>query len=290
MIFDLLKSMRMKQWLKNGFVFAALVFTKNVFVPPMVLKVSLTFFLFCMVSGAVYIINDILDRNRDQLHPIKKQRPIASGRLDVRIALVFGILLAIVSVSSGFVLYRSVGYLLLLYFFLNLAYSLKLKEIVLLDVFSIATGFVIRVVAGSLIIPITPTPWIIICTLLLALFLAFSKRRHEIIILEEHAVAHRKILLEYSTDYLDQMISVVTASTVISYSLYTLSEDTVTKFQTEKLIYTVPFVLYGIFRYLYLVHQKEGGGNPTEHLFSDFPLIVNIILWVITAMLIIYYP
>jgi 4-hydroxybenzoate polyprenyltransferase len=286
---DLLETMRPNQWVKNGAVFAALVFSKNVFDPRMVHRVVTTFLLFCLVSGTVYIFNDVLDRRRDRLHPAKRDRPIASGRLDARSALSFAILLFIVSLLCGFLTGGGLGWLLLLYFGLNFAYSVKLKEIVLIDVFAIAAGFVIRVLSGAVVIEVEISSWLIVCTILLALFLAFSKRRHEIVVLEGIAGDHRKILSEYSTAFLDQMISVVTASTVVCYTLYTVSEETVAKFQTKALIYTVPFVLYGIFRYLYLIHLKRGGGNPSVHLLTDVPLIVNILLWIFTAAMIIYY-
>lgn len=290
MLLALLESMRPKQWIKNGFVFTALIFSKNVFVPVMTLRVTVAFFLFCLVSGVVYIINDVLDVERDRLHPTKKERPVASGRLGARVALTFAFPLLFIILTGIYYVSPRLCFMLLLYFLLNIAYSVKLKEIVLLDVFSIAAGFVIRVISGALVIDVFISSWLVICTILLALFLAFSKRRHEIVVLEEFAANHRKILSEYSTTFLDQMISVVAASTVVSYALYTMSEETVAKFNTQKLIFTIPFVLYGIFRYLYLVHQKSGGGNPTAHLFTDIPLIINILLWITVASVIIYYP
>ncbi len=290
MILHLLETMRPKQWVKNGFVFTALIFSKNVFVPSMTLKVVITFLFFCLISGVAYIINDICDLERDRRHPTKKNRPIASGKLGVRTALTFAIVILLSVLAGVYFMSPVLCYMLSGYFVLNLAYSMKLKEIVLLDVFSIAAGFVIRVFAGALVIDVFISSWLVICTILLSLFLAFSKRRHEITVLEEFAVNHRKILAEYSTTFLDQMISVVTASTVVSYALYTMSEETVTKFHTQKLIFTVPFVLYGIFRYLYLVHQRSGGGDPTVHLFTDTPLILNILLWISAAALIIYFP
>ncbi len=286
----LLESMRPKQWVKNGFVFTALIFSKNVFEPVLFFRVTVAFVVFCLISGVVYIINDVFDLERDRLHPSKRDRPIASGDLSVPVAVTFALSLLLIILASVFFISVRLCLILLAYFILNLAYSMKLKEIVLLDVFSIAAGFVIRVFSGALVIQVSISSWLIVCTILLSLFLAFSKRRHEIVILEGYAVDHRKILSEYSTTFLDQMISVVTASTVISYALYTMSEETVAKFHTQKLIYTVPFVLYGIFRYLYLIHQKSGGGDPTAHLLTDVPLIVNIMLWITISAAIIYRP
>jgi 4-hydroxybenzoate polyprenyltransferase len=282
--------MRPKQWIKNGFVFTALIFSKNIFIPEMTLRVTAAFFAFCLISGVVYIVNDVFDLERDRIHPTKKERPIASGRLSVLAALYSATVLFISTLVVAFYSSPPLCVMLLLYFLLNVAYSKKLKEIVLIDVFSIAAGFVIRVFSGAIVINVFISSWLVICTILLALFLAFSKRRHEILVLERLAVDHRKILSEYSTPFLDQMISVVTASTVVSYALYTMSEETVAKFNTQKLIFTVPFVLYGIFRYLYLVHQKDGGGNPTIHLLTDIPLILNILLWILVASIIIYFP
>jgi len=290
MILHMLESMRPKQWIKNGFVFTALIFSKNIFLPEMTLRVTAAFLAFCLISGIVYIINDVFDLERDRIHPTKKERPIASGRLSVQAALSFALTLLIVTLAAALYFSPRLCVMLSLYFLLNVAYSKKLKEIVLVDVFSIAAGFVIRVLSGAIVIDVFISSWLIICTILLALFLAFSKRRHEILVLEGFAVDHRKILSEYSTPFLDQMISVVTASTVVSYALYTMSAETVAKFNTEKLIFTVPFVLYGIFRYLYLVHQRDGGGNPTIHLFTDIPLILNILLWISVASIIIYFP
>ena len=180
------------------------------------------------------------------------------------------------------------GIIVLSYFLLNIGYSLYLKSIVIIDVITIAAGFVLRVLGGAVIISVTPSQWLILCTILLALFLGFSKRRHELILLEDNATSHRRVLEHYSPYFLDQMISVVTASIVICYALYTMSKDTVEKLGTTKLIYTIPFVLYGIFRYLYLVHQKEEGGSPTAVVFTDKPMIINVSLWVIISIVFIY--
>jgi len=284
----LLESMRPKQWIKNCFVFSALIFSKSLFTPMMAWRVTAAFALFCLISGTVYIINDVFDIERDRLHPVKRERPIASGRLSARAAIGFSTLVLMFVLAASFVMDAAFGFLILIYFLLNLAYSVKLKDVVLLDVFSIAAGFVIRVISGAVVIQVFISSWLVICTILLALFLAFSKRRHELVVLEKLAGNHRSILSEYSTHFLDQMISVVTASTVVSYALYTMSEETVSKFNTQKLIYTVPFVLYGIFRYLYLVHQKSGGGNPSVHLMTDRPLIVTILMWITVSSWIIY--
>ena len=287
-IIQIVTSTRPKQWTKNLFIFAALLFSRNLFDLSLLLKTILAFFIFCLLSGCVYIVNDLADLESDKKHPLKSQRPLASGKLKFSEAI--GALITLVPVSLGFSFYMGTPFFLtaLGYLFLQLAYSFLLKHIIILDVFSVAFGFVLRVVAGAMVIQVKISPWLLICTILLALFLALSKRRHELILLEEGAQDHRKILKEYSPYLLDQMISVVTASTVMAYSLYTMSGETIRKFGTKNLIFTIPFVLYGIFRYLYIVHQKKAGGNPESIILTDRSLIVAIILWIIAVALILY--
>jgi 4-hydroxybenzoate polyprenyltransferase len=282
-------SMRPKQWVKNLFIFAPLVFSEHLFDAALVVRAVMAFLIFCLLSGCVYILNDIMDLEKDKMHPVKRFRPLASGQVSVTVAKVLAFLLFGVSFVLSYFLSPSFALIACVYFFLNLLYSVALKNVVIVDVFIVATGFFLRVLGGAKVIDVEVSSWLLICTILLALFLAFSKRRHELIILNEDATRHRKILAEYSPYFLDQMISVTTATTVVSYILYTISEETITKFHTRALIFTVPFVLYGIFRYLYLIHQKEGGGNPTSALLSDTPLMVNMILWVLTAGIIIYF-
>lgn len=280
--------MRPKQWVKNFFIFAPLVFSENLFDGALVLRSVLAFAIFCLLSGCVYILNDIMDLEKDRLHPIKRFRPLASGQISVTAARAFAVFLFVVSFLFSYYLDQSFCIIACVYFLLNILYSFYLKNVVIVDVFIVASGFFLRVLGGAEVINVSVSSWLLICTILLALFLAFSKRRHEIVILDEEAVQHRKILAEYSPYFLDQMISVATASTVVSYILYTLSEETVTKFHTRALIFTVPFVLYGIFRYYYLIHQKKGGGNPTTALLTDKPLMINTVLWILTSGLIIY--
>jgi 4-hydroxybenzoate polyprenyltransferase len=287
-IVQIIKSMRPNQCTKNLFVFAALLFSRNLFNLPLLLTTSLAFFIFCLLSGCVYIVNDLVDLESDKRHPLKSQRPLASGKLKFSEAV--GALIILVPVSLGFSFHMGTPFFLtaLGYLFLQLAYSFLLKHLIILDVLSVACGFVLRVAAGAVVIQVEISPWLLICTILLALFLAFSKRRHELVLLEEGAQDHRKILKEYSPYLLDQMISVVTASTVMAYALYTMSGETIRKFGTKNLIFTIPFVLYGIFRYLYLIHQKKAGGNPESIVLTDRPLIIAIILWIIAVALILY--
>lgn len=284
----LLVSLRPKQWIKNGALFAPLLFSQNLFYKPLFLKSLEAFVLFCLLTGSVYIINDLKDLKEDRLHPVKRNRPLASGKLSPTLGGIFAMTFLIVSFSGGWMLSQPFFKVMAAYLLLQLVYTYSFKHQVILDIFSIAAGFVLRVVAGGLAIGVQLSPWLFICTSLLSLFLAMAKRRHELVILKEGAIEHRQILKEYSPYLLDQMMGVVTATTVMSYALYTISEETVAKFQTTNLIYTLPFVLYGIFRYLYLVHQKVEGGRPEEILLTDRPLLLTVVGWTITVLIVLY--
>lgn len=279
-----IRLIRPKQWIKNLFVFSALIFAKHVFELVFFQKVALAFLYFCLISACVYTLNDIVDQKRDRLHPKKKTRPIASGLISRTEALVFlGILLP-AALMASFMLDMYFGIVILLYFANNILYSFKVKNLVILDVMSIALGFLLRVIGGALVIKVYISPWILLCTLLLSLFLGFSKRRNELVILEANADSHRKILDEYSLEFIDNMLSIVTASTVMAYSLYTFS----TNKDNYNMMLTIPFVLYGIFRYQYIVYKKKEGGSPEETVLSDIPLIINILLWVASSVVILY--
>jgi len=280
-------SMRPRQWVKNLIVFAALIFAQQLSVPGMVVRSALAFFLFCAASSAIYIINDLFDAERDRLHPLKARRPIASGALGFAPAVSAAAALLLGSLLVGFTESRPFGAIILIYAILNLLYSLWLKEVVIIDVMVIAAGFVLRAVGGALIIDVPISTWLIICTILLSLFLAFCKRRQELESLDE-AGEHRPALREYSVEFIDQMINVVTASTVVAYTFYTVSPEVEHKLGTQHLYLTVPFVLYGIFRYLYLVHRKGVGGNPTQALLTDRPLLACVGLWGITVVALLY--
>ena len=284
----ILLSMRPEQWIKNFFVFTALLFSKNLLNPSKDIEAIIGFVIFCMVTGCAYMVNDLVDLEKDKLHPVKSRRPLASGKLKKETAAKIIVLVCLASLFFAFYMNILFGFIVLAYFLLNIGYSIYLKNIVIIDVVSIAAGFVLRVLGGAVIISVVASQWLILCTILLSLFLGLSKRRHELILLEDSATSHRRVLEHYSPYFLDQMIAVVTASTLICYALYTMSKDTIEKLGTSKLIYTIPFVLYGIFRYLYLVHQKEEGGSPTEIMFTDKPMIINICLWVISSVVFIY--
>jgi 4-hydroxybenzoate polyprenyltransferase len=282
------RSLRPHQWTKNLVVFAAPAMSKHLFEGGPLWQSSLAFVLFCALSGTVYLLNDVADLERDRLHPRKRLRPIASGALSPRTALLIAFVIGVGSLALATLLGARFAYCAAVYLALNVAYSFRLKEVVILDVLSISLGFVLRAVAGGVAVSVQISDWLLVCTLLLALFLALAKRRHELVSLATSATGHRKILAEYSPYLLDQMISVVTASCLTAYAFYTMAPDTVQKYRTERLAWTIPFVLYGIFRYLYLVHQKEQGGSPTDILATDRPLLLNVFLWAVALVWIVY--
>ncbi len=282
-VFAVIGILRPRQWTKNLFLFAGLVFSQNLFNPPLFFRVLLAFAVFCLLSGSVYIINDLIDLAEDRKHYLKRKRPLASGRISVRRAICIFFILLMVSLLMAFSLgsaFLAVG---LLYFLLVTGYSLWLKHLVIIDVFAVASGFLLRVVAGGVVIGVRISPWLLICTLLLALFLALTKRRYEYVALENNGTEHRRVLADYSVAYLDQLISIVTASTIMAYSLYTFTAG-----RTEYFMLSIPFVIYGIFRYLFLVHKREMGGSPEDVLLQDRPFIVNICLWVLVCVVILY--
>lgn len=282
-IIALVGILRPRQWTKNLFLFAGLVFSQNLFNPPLFFKALLAFGVFCLLSGSVYIINDIIDLDEDRKHYSKRNRPLASGQISVRQALCVFFILLVVSLSVAFVLGRVFLLAGISYFILVSSYSLWFKHFVIIDVFAVASGFLLRAVAGGAVIGVRISPWLLICTLLLALFLALTKRRHEYLVLENNGTEHRRVLAEYSLAYLDQLISIVTASTIMAYSLYTFTAG-----RTEYLMLSIPFVVYGIFRYLFLVHKREMGGSPEDVLLKDKPFIINICLWVLVCVVILH--
>jgi 4-hydroxybenzoate polyprenyltransferase len=282
-----LVSLRPRQWVKNLFVFGGLVFGRQLFTPALWTALA-AFVVFCALSGAIYLLNDVADRDKDRLHPDKRRRPIAAGQLPVRTAVVTAVALIVAGLAAADWLSRPFALAAVAYVVLLSAYSAWLKHVVIVDVLVVALGFVLRAAAGALAIGVAISGWLLICTILLALFLALGKRRHEVLTLEANAAGHRPILAEYSAGLLDQMIAVVTASTVTAYALYTMSPETVAKFHTPLLPATLPFVLYGVFRYLYLLYHRQLGGNPSDILLHDRPLLLNTLLWLLMVLLIIY--
>jgi 4-hydroxybenzoate polyprenyltransferase len=287
---NLLLSLRPGQWTKNLLIFAGLLFGKKLFDLPAVADALVAFAVFCGLSGVVYVMNDIADRESDRSHPLKARRPIASGALPVGVAGAGAVIIGAAALAAAATLGWMFTGVAIVYVALQALYSGPLKHIVIIDVLTLAIGFVLRAVAGAVAVHVEISHWLLVCTVLLALFIALAKRRHEIVLLADDAVAHRPILGEYSPYLLDQMIAVVTASTLIAYIFYTVSPETQTKFGTPWLGLTIPFPLYGIFRYLYLVHRREGGGSPADLLLTDRPLLVCVALWALAVAVIIYRP
>lgn len=288
MIGALIASLRPKQWPKNLLVFAGLVFSLNLFNLANSLRSLGGFAAFCLLSGAVYLVNDLADVENDRLHPLKRLRPIASGRLAPGVAKVAAVVVAAVALAGGFALDWRFGVVGIAYFVLELAYSFRLKHLVVLDVMTVAAGFALRAVAGTVLVHVTISSWLFVCTILFALFVSLAKRRHELLFLEGGGTGHRAVLENYSETLLDQMMAVATSSTVIAYCLYTIAPETVAKFGTHSLMLTVPFVLYGVYRYLYLVYRKEMGGAPEQALLGDAPLMVDVLLWMVSVVAVIY--
>ena len=283
----LIKTMRPQQWLKNFLIFAALVFDGKLGVIPDLVRTSIGFLLFCLVSSAVYIINDLADVEADRLHPKKRYRPIAAGVLPVSVARSAAVVIVGLSFPLAYLLSPTFTLVLLSYFLLNLAYSKWLKHVPIIDVFVLASFYVLRVVAGLTIIHVARfSPWLYVVTTLLALYVGFGKRRAELALLAEEANSHRKVLDGYTIPLLDQFITIVSAATIGAYSLYTFSAVNLP--ENHAMMLTIPFAIYGIFRYLYLVQIKQGGGAPEEELFRDRPLQIAIVLWGLAVVLILY--
>jgi 4-hydroxybenzoate polyprenyltransferase len=280
---DYLRLLRPKQWIKNLFVFAALIFARDVFQLPLLGLTVAAFALFCLSSSGVYVINDILDREHDRNHPVKCNRPIAAGRIPVDIATGLALALLAVGVIGSFLVAQSLGLVVLVYILLMVLYSLYLKQQVILDVFTIAAGFILRVVAGAAATGVYLSPWLLLCTVFLSLFIGLGKRRHELYLLNDSAAEHRSALESYSFAFIDQMVGITTSATIISYSLYTFLAPT-----NRNLIYTIPFVLYGLFRYLFIIYRQQSGGAPEEALLHDRPLLAAVLLWIIACIIILY--
>jgi 4-hydroxybenzoate polyprenyltransferase len=280
--------MRPRQWTKNFFVFAGIIFSQRLLDPVAISNTLAAFCLFCLLSGSVYILNDVADAEKDREHPTKRNRPVADGRLPKPVGLLAAAVIAAGSLALSLTVTTSFALIAVAYLALNLLYSLALKHVVILDVLLVAIFFVLRAAAGAAAISVEISPWLLICTILLALFIALSKRRHELVLLDDNASAHRASLLEYTPYLLDQMIAVATASTLMAYCLYTVDDRTIREFGTTHLMYTIPCVIFGIFRYLYLIHQKGEGGNPDRIILSDRPFFVNLVVWTGIVAVVIY--
>jgi 4-hydroxybenzoate polyprenyltransferase len=286
-VFNLL---RPSQWLKNVFLFAPLIFSKHLFETTYFWREALAFACFCLVSSIVYVVNDIADCEVDKLHPIKRNRPLASGLLRLSEVVVVILILLAFAISLTPYLNLRFWYTIAIYGFLNLAYSFWLKKVVIVDVFIIAAGFMLRVLAGVFAIEVEISSWLILCTLFVSVFLAVSKRRGELMLsAATDSYASRPVLKQYDIAFMDQIITVAASGMAISYALYTVAERTVTIFGTENLIFTTVFVLFGIFRYIFLMRERKTDDNPMHLLLSDAPLVVNILLWFLSCLIIIYF-
>lgn len=288
----LLRALRPRQWPKNGIIFLALLFTVNQYWTPgnapltgaLFIRVTAAFVFFCLLSSAEYLFNDVLDAPQDRLHPTKRFRPIAAGIVSPTTALALAGVLGTVSLVGCYLVAPTLAMVAAVYAAITMGYSLGLKHFVIIDVFIIALGFVLRAGAGAVAIGVPISPWLYMCTILGALFLALAKRRNELTLLQADAASHRRNLDEYTPELVDQMINVVTPSTVIAYSLYTFTAETLPG--NHAMMVTIPFVLYGVFRYLYLVHSRNMGGSPEEVLLTDRPLIVSVLLWILVSGLV----
>lgn len=293
MLIHLLKTMRPRQWTKNLIIYIPFAFTLREYWRPfsaemwtLLERATLAFILFCALSGIIYLINDLVDLEKDRLHPKKRFRPLASGALSPNVARGAIVVLLLLTLPASFALGVWFGVIALIYVSLMLLYSFALKNIVILDVFTLAAGFVLRALAGAAAIQVPASPWLYVCTALLALFIGFAKRRHELVLLEDNATQHRLILKEYTPEVLDQMISVTTASFVMAYSLYTFSAKNLPP--NNAMMLTIPFALFIVFRLLYLVHIKGEGGSPEEMLLRDRWLFGAVLLWGISIVAILY--
>jgi 4-hydroxybenzoate polyprenyltransferase len=286
----LLKTMRPKQWVKNVFIFAALVFDRKLTHPASLLHTILTVIAFCLISSTVYLVNDLVDIDKDRQHPTKRKRPLPSGQLKPRAAIAAAIAIPLICIPVAFVFNPALGAILTLYLALMILYSFYLKHLVIIDVMTIAAGFVLRVAAGVVVIDVERfSPWLYVCMTLLALFLAVGKRRHELFTLRSNANNHRASLEHYSLELIDQMSVVVTSAAIMAYSLYTFSAQNLPRVDEQPLMMlTIPFVLYGIFRYQYLVHVRNEGGTPEDIVLGDIPFIVDMLLYGITVLILMY--
>lgn len=287
----LIRAMRPKQWTKNVLIYAGLVFDGQLFVPNALLKVTISFVLLCFVASSIYLINDIIDIDRDRKHPTKRHRPLPSGQLSVSIALTAAITLSFFAMLAALAYSPQFTVVLLAYFVIHVLYSFWLKHIIIVDIMTITAGFVLRVAAGVVVVQVQNfSPWLYACTALLALFLAIGKRRQELLLLEQRAQSVRSTYRDYSLPLLDDMLRMVTTSTFLAYLLYTIEAPTIKVADTNLALVTVPFVLYALFRYLYLIHVRGEGGAPDEVLLRDYPLLASILLWGLTFLAILYLP
>lgn len=282
-------SLRPQQWIKNLFIFLPLVFGKKLFIFPDNLKSVISFFLFSIAAGVVYLVNDIMDVEKDRQHPTKRLRPVASGILSSQHAWIAAIILGLISTLFSFWLNTYFGWTIIAYLIFNFIYTKSLKDMVIIDVFCIGGFFLLRIIAGSVVAEVEMSHWIVIMTVLLSLFLGFNKRRQELKLPLDKMAPHRSVLIKYNSYFIDQMIAIITSSMVVVYMLYTVDARTVKEFGSMNLMASIPFVYYGIFRYLYLIHQLQIEGDPTRILLSDKKMQINLVLWIVICIVAIYF-
>jgi len=283
-------SLRPHQWVKNTLVFGGLIFSHSLTNPMAIVASVYAFLTFCLASSAVYLLNDLNDLEEDRCHPEKRRRPLAAGEISPTTVKTTMALLAVSSVANAFHLSLGFGVILTVYLFMNVAYTLKLKHVVILDVMIIAMGFVLRAVAGAVVIGVEASPWLVLCTLTLALLVGFGKRRNELTLLKDEAVNHRACLEEYSVALTDILMTITAAAAIATYALYTMSDQTLARFGSHGIVLTTPFVIYGIFRYLFLIHHKVEGGDPARLLVKDRPLLINGFFWTLICCGAVYGP
>ena len=289
MLFNYIHLLRPKHWIKNLFVFAALIFSLNLFNIVKLIASLQAFFAFCLASSFVYIINDIIDIEQDRRHPNKRNRPIASGKISIRNAKIIGVICLIISITLAYFVNLSTLIIITVYIFVNIFYSMKIKNVVILDVMFIALGFILRMIAGATAIEVSFSNWILLTTFCISLFLGFGKRRGEMLLANNNTQENTKFVLKlYSMQFLDYMIISSVTLTIISYALYTIDSEVIKRFETDKLIYTVPLVIYGIFRYLYVIYRSENNGDPTEVVLKDKSIISVVLLWILLVIGLIY--
>ena len=286
---SIIQLLRPQQWIKNVFVAAPLLFSGRFRDPALCLKTVLAFIAFSLISSAIYAVNDVCDREEDRRHPVKKNRPIASGRIGINFAILLSLCLLVIGSALSWYLDGRTLLMALIFIILQLAYSLILKHVAILDVMVIAGGFVMRILAGSVAITVTPSHWLVLCTIMISLFLGFTKRRAELITLGELTEHTRTVLKDYSTVFLDQVIAMVTGATIVCYALYTVDDHTLKVLGNRGMLLTVPSVIYGLFRYIYLIYHCKKGEDPTETVVRDIPTLVNLVLWVLISFFVVIY-
>ena len=288
MIATLSSALRIYQWPKNLIVFGALVFAQQLHLPGQVIRSVAAFGVLCAASSAVYLFNDLLDMEKDRAHPEKRNRPLASGAMDPATAWVLMAILLAGSLAGAYALRPRFGATVAVYVVLIVAYTVLLKRVMLVDVLAVSVGFVIRAIGGAIVLNVVFSNWLVVCTLFLALFLSLGKRRHEIELMESGAAEHREVLGHYSVPYLDAVMMIVAGAALLTYTIYTCSPEVVERLGTDKLYVTLPFVIYGLFRYMYLVHLKSSGGDPSKTLLRDLPTLITVVLWGLASVGIIY--